>query len=135
LKPELKPIFSWDVPNFDLEHWMPPDPDFGVHVMLFIGSQGDDKSDCFDLLLCTPRWFASRLEQTEVESGQYVVFLKQYDYRKFRSYIQSYIDRCDGVSWPEVANKLDHLASWEWKTFDTQVSPRSLMNHLEPNTD
>ena len=105
---------------------MPPEKDFGIFVMLFIGVEGDNRSDCFDILLCTPAWFARYLEKMFVESGQYTIFLHEFDYKKLRSYLDSYIQRCDGDSWQEVAGKLDHLASWEFRTDNTHVSPRSV---------
>jgi hypothetical protein len=135
LKAQLKSIFSWDIPNGDLAEWTPPERDFGIYVMLFIGWEGNDSSDCFGLLICTPGWFSQNLKRTFVESGQYVIFMDEFDYAKFRSYIESYIWRCEGDTWPEVASELDHLASWEFKTFNSQISPRSIVSRLEPEGD
>jgi hypothetical protein len=135
LRAELKSIFSYDIPDGDLETWVPPEKDFGIYVMLFIGVEGDSKLDCFDILLCTPAWFARYLEKTFVESGQYTIFLHEFDYPKLRAYLDSYIQRCEGDSWPEVAGKLDHLASWEFRTVNTHVSPRSVSERRETVQD
>lgn len=126
MKAELKSIFSYDIPNDNLEEWVPPANDFGIYVMLFIGIEGDEKSDCFHLLLCTPGWFARYLETKQIESGQYTILMNKFDYPKLTSYIESYLERCDGASWPEIAAKVDYLASWEFRTTNTQVSPRSI---------
>ena len=126
MKAEIKSIFSWDVPNGDLEHWTPPEKDFGIFLMLFIGTEGDKKSDCFDLLVCTPGWLSKELEEALIETGQYTIFVNSFDYAALSEYVNAYVNRCEGNSWPEVASKLDHLASWEFKTDNTYISRRGI---------
>jgi hypothetical protein len=74
MKAKLKSIFSWDIPG-DLETWMPTEGYFGISIMLFIGTEDDNKSDCFDLFLCMPNWFASKMEERGIASGQWIVFV------------------------------------------------------------
>src|SRR5690348_16698132 len=112
MKAAIKSIFSWDVPNGDLKSWTPPESDFGIFVMLFIGVEGDDQSDCFDLVICTRGWFAKKMTEWKIETGQYMLFVTKFDYDAIKQYIQAYVGRCEGDSWPELASKLDHLASW-----------------------
>ncbi len=126
MKAQLKSIFSYDVPDGDLERWVPPKKDFGINVMLFIGWEGENKSDCFNTLLCTPGWFAQYLKKFQVESGQYTILVDAFDYGRLKSYIEAYLERCEGDSWPELARKVDHLASWEFRSDNTHVSPRGI---------
>jgi len=131
MKAEIKSIFSWDVPNGDLEGWTPPERDFGIYVMLFIGAEGDHRSDRFGLLLCTPGWFADKLKDTLIETGQYTLFVDEFNYTKVREYIDAYVQRCEGTSWQELASKLDHLASWEFKDDNTYISSRGIAERTQ----
>jgi hypothetical protein len=130
MKAQLKSIFSYDISSDSMQTWKPPEHDFGIYVMLFIGIEDDHRSDCFDMLLCTPGWFAHRMDELSIESGQHVMFMKEFDYPTLRAFIEAYVDRCEGASWPEIAEKLGYLAAWEHghKNFDSRVSPRSISN-------
>jgi Immunity protein 8 len=122
VKAQLKLMLSDDIPGRLLEKWAPLTKDFGIHVMLFIGCEDDENfTDIFDLLICTPGWFETRLEKTLIESGQHTLLVKEYDYESIKSYIENYIERSDGSSWPEIASKLGRLAEWE---FQTRLSDR-----------
>jgi hypothetical protein len=131
VKAEIKSIFSWDVPDGDLEQWTPSEKDFGIYVMLFIGTEGDNRSDCFGLLLCTPSWFAKKIEENLIETGQYTLFVSEFNYVKIREYIDSYVRRFEADSWLELASKLDHLASWEFKTDNTYISSRGIAQRTQ----
>lgn len=122
MRAALKSIFSWDVPG-DLESWVPEAEDFGIQIMLFIGTEGTGKSDAFDMFLCTPGFFASRMAEDQVLSGQYTMFVRKFDYPKLRRCIEDYVERCEGDSWPEIARKLAHIGQWEFNDFNTRISP------------
>jgi hypothetical protein len=45
----------------DADNFVPSDPShFGVSVQVFIGEPGDDDGDSFDMIVCSPAWFAER---------------------------------------------------------------------------
>jgi hypothetical protein len=61
VRAELKSLFSMELSG-SLEAYKPQDPKhFGIRVMAFIGSPDDERSDSFDLLVCTATWLADPL--------------------------------------------------------------------------
>lgn len=122
MRASLKSIFCWDMPSIDLEHWKPEVEEFGFKIVLFIGSEDDKTSDAFDAYVCTPGFFASQMADGQLICGQYIFFLKNFDYGKLRACIEEYLGRCDGKSWLEVARKVSHIGAWEFDDFNTRVT-------------
>ena len=125
MRAELKSIFAWDI---DLATWTPADTDFGIPVVLFIGVVGEHTSDAFDVTLCTPGWFAQRMKESPVASGQHTLFVSRHDYRALEAYITDFVSRCDGETWPEIAAKLNHLGRWEFAGSDTRIDLPQVIN-------
>ena len=136
MRAELKSIFSFDViaetGTGDLRDWNPSGRDFGIGVTLFVGWQGDERSDAFDMFLCTPGFFAARVKGSQVETGQYVTFVRQFDYTAFEGHVKAFIERCEGPTWPDVARKVAYLARWEFNDFNTEASPRGVTQRFFP---
>ena len=125
MRAALKSIFCWDTPTIDLEHWIPETTEFGFRIVLFIGSEDDQKSDAFAAYVCTPEFFASNMADDQIINGQHIFFLKAFDYRKLRRGIEDYVNRCEGDSWRETAKKLAHIGAWEFDDFNTRISAAS----------
>jgi hypothetical protein len=121
MRAALKSIFCLDMPTVDLEHWVPETKEFGFKIMLFIGTEDDQKSDAFDAFVCTPGFFAANLADDQIAAGQHTFFVKRFDYLKLRQCIEDYVSRCEGNTWPEVAKKLAHIGSWEFDDFNTRI--------------
>ena len=111
------------MPSVNLEHWEPEAEEFGFKVVLFIGAEDDAKCDAFDAYVCTPGFFASHMADDQLVSGQYIFFVKNFDYMKFRTCIEEYLRRCEGESWREVAKKVSRIGAWEFDDFNTRVTP------------
>jgi hypothetical protein len=110
------------MPSVDLEHWKPEAAEFGFRIVLFIGTEENSKCDAFDAYVCTPGFFASRMTDDGIISGQYIFFMRSFDYRSFRMCVEEFLNRCEGKSWPEVAKKVSHMGAWEFDDFSTQAT-------------
>ena len=60
VRAELKSLWDWG--DGDLKTWEPPDAaNFGRRVGVFIGWEGDSRSDMFNALVCSPVWLAEHI--------------------------------------------------------------------------
>jgi hypothetical protein len=121
---DLKLLFSAEAGPGGLARWRPPDPDaFAVYVQAFIGEEGEERFDSFDILVCTPPWLADNWDHplvgrygltSEVKSGRNLVLMLRWDYSKLLDAIAALCRETSGPSWPEVANRIGRLLPWEY---------------------
>ncbi len=109
IQAELKKLHSPDVA--DLERFQPDGP-FGFLLQAMVGPKGTAGEESFDILVCTPEWFSADMRD-DIVSGRHFLFMKRYDYRTLKRFIEDYCASCQGESWQEVARKLSRLGHWE----------------------
>jgi hypothetical protein len=117
MKPQLKRVHSPDVN--DVASYVPPDPGrFGVLVQLMIGPEGHEGEESFDVVLCTPRWLAEKLEQTEVLDLRHHLLMASWTWASALDYFERFLAEIDAPSWPEVAAIVGRLGRWEFEDYD-----------------
>ncbi len=114
--------------DFSLEGYSPSDPeDFGFEASVFIGTEGEDGSDLFDLVVCSPSWLArdptsgrwlARFADEEpgpVVLGPAVCYMPRWNRTEFEDALRSLCARCSpGPDWASVASRLGRYLAWEW---------------------
>jgi hypothetical protein len=113
-----------------LEGFSPPDPElFGFRAQVFIGSADDDRFDSFDVLVCSPPWFAEQVADGQWErfrSGLRVLpesivvgaglwFMRRWDEAEFKEALDLVCDSFSpGPDWGSVASRIGRLLPWEF---------------------
>ncbi len=83
-----------------------------------IGPHDAVGEEAFDLTVCTPAWFAAhRLGGTKVRAGLHTLFVREYDYRSLRAFIERAVHAVEAEDWPSVASKLSWLGRWEFADY------------------
>lgn len=124
MRAELKSLFSMELSG-SLEAYKPQDPKhFGIRVMAFIGSPEDERSDSFDLLVCTATWLADHpddprisrwdFESNELLFGNRFVFMKHWDYQALRDAIVGVVALHEADDWGTLANRIGRHIPWEF---------------------
>lgn len=115
---------------------------FGVSVQILIGSDDDDHADSFDLIVCSPDWFAGKAKDSEwdglasagltgmsdnVGTGAGFWFMPRWDQSEFEAAVQLVVDKSNpGPDWPTVAARIGRLIPWEFDyKYDDDVNRRS----------
>lgn len=108
-------------------------------VQLLIGDEHDDDADAFDIIVCSPRWFATYWGRSDelvgergpsepwpqgVRTGKDFWFMERWDGAAFMEAVTALLTRDSGRSWAEVATQLALEMRWEyeyhlWPTDDT----------------
>jgi hypothetical protein len=101
----------------ELDAYRPENPaDFGFLLRIIAGPAGAPGEESFDVVVCTPSWFASRMGLQPV-SGRHHLFVREYDAARLRRFIESYVSGCRGATWQEAAERLARLAHWEFEDY------------------
>jgi hypothetical protein len=112
----LKGLSSSDVP--DIEKYRPVQEDnFAFVLRALIGPVGEQGEESFDITVCTPKWLQEHYETSETVLGLHKLIVFRYDYLGLRRFIEKYLRRCSGNSWPEIAHKVGLLGQWEFENY------------------
>jgi Immunity protein 8 len=109
----LKGLHSTDIA--DVESYLPEREDnFGFVLRAMVGALSEPGEESFDITVCTPKWLIEKYGDSDV-LHKLIVF--KYDYSAIRKFIEKYLMRCSGDSWPEVAQKVSLLGQWEFEGY------------------
>jgi hypothetical protein len=108
----------------DFVSWQPRDPlQFGVQVQVLVGTAGDGAGDSFDLVVCSPSWFAANYQDADenlerlpggVLPGRTIWFMDRWDRDRFDRAVEHVLDITAAGSWSEIANRLGRYIPWEY---------------------
>jgi hypothetical protein len=113
VKVELRRLHSPDVRS--LEEFVPTGP-FGILIQAMVGPLGAPGEESFEIMVCTPDWFAEQM-QDRIVSGRHYLFVSAYSYEEICNYLLTFCASCDGDSWQEAAQKLGRLGKWEFEDY------------------
>ena len=140
---EVKNILGFGdgvAPGMSLDRFSPPDPEhFGFHAQIFIGVTTGDASDSFDIVICTPSWFASQVAEghwdrfkggglgvlpPSILVGAGLWFVRRWDHADFHEAIRQVCDSASpGPDWGSVANRIGRMIPWEFSyRYDDHVN-------------
>ena len=116
MRAKLKGLHSPDID--DLEHWSPDSDSFGFLLQAMIGPADGSGHESFDLIVCTSDWFADHeMAEAPIRSGHHTLFVKRYDYRMLKAFIERAVHAVEADSWSGVAEKLSWLGNWEFANY------------------
>jgi immunity protein 8 of polymorphic toxin system len=121
VRAKLKRLHSPDID--DLESWSPGDEPFGFQVSALIGPADSKGEESFDMIVCTPEWFArEQMRGQAIRSGIHTLFVTRYDYRALWNFIERAAQRSEGNDWHEIGLKLAWLGNWEFADYTPRTS-------------
>lgn len=86
-----------------------------------IGPAEHESGESFDMLVCTPGWFAQQMRDQKIRSGEHTLFMNRFDYRSLVAYIEKRIQACEASSWPQLAERLNYLGHWEFDGYRERI--------------
>lgn len=80
-----------------------------------IGPDGDDATESFDIVVCTPRWLLENCR--DPQWGYHMLIVPEYDLAKIRERIQSQCRSLGGEDWNGIAVRLSRIGHWEFEDY------------------
>lgn len=115
IKPEVRAFHSPDVD--DLEGHRPSDSDFAFLLQMFVGPEGGEGEEAFDVQVVTPAWLERRFSGDGLASGEGRLVVFGYDWPRMEAYLRQRVASCTGNDWQEVARKLSRFSHWEFEGY------------------
>ena len=117
MKLKIKVVHSPDIDY--LENYQPETADnFGFFLQLLIGPADDKGKESFDLMVCTPKWFAEQYPEGQIMMGIHYLFMSEYNYDDLMRWLEGYVASCSSETWDKSAEKLSHLGRWEFENLN-----------------
>jgi immunity protein 8 of polymorphic toxin system len=114
MRASLRQFHSPDVE--DLEAFAPGPADFGFLLQMIVGPADSEGDESFDIVVCTPGWFASRLGDTPI-SGRDYLFVREYEFPVLEAYLQQLVDGLEAPTWADLAAQLAKFTRWEFDDY------------------
>lgn len=116
IRGSLKGLHSPDL--VDMQVSAPPNPEnFSILVQAMIGPEGEDGSETFDFVVCSPQWLEDNVPEEGHLFARHHLILKSYSYKTIWHAIERLCQRTWGRNWEEVANKLAQYGHWEFEDY------------------
>lgn len=98
----------------DLEQFEPEDSlNFEIILEVFVGVDGLEGSDCFDVTVCTPKSILENLKESDHMIGHGMLIVPRYSYARIVEHIKSYVKMCSGDTIDDVYRRVGLLGEWE----------------------
>lgn len=115
MKPQLK---GHDCVDHDpIEDWQPTDPtDVNYLLCLHIGPEGGQGSDLFYVHVLSEA-VALQLAIDGVARHKKAIVIQHYAWSTVMSDVTQILDKVEGTSWTEIAQKLGQWLDWEFENY------------------
>lgn len=93
---------------------------FGFTARMVVGPLNSSGGESFDVWVCTPEWLAVECQRQGgiLDARHHVVVdFGSFDQRALREWLQARVERAEGPTWPELANRLSRLGHWEFEDY------------------
>ena len=119
MRAELKNLISSD---FDERVFWPEEEDcfvFGMEAT--IGPEGEDASEIFGFLVCTPKWIATKGINKDFGDfgifGRNMLIISEYDWERIKQLIAKLCNETTGKNWSDISCKLAKFGKWEFEDY------------------
>lgn len=115
MKALIRDIYSSDV---DVESYRSADRyDDGQWIRLLIGPDGEPGEESFDVLVCTPRWLARRLNQGGFQFVRHTLLMEAFDLSTAIDLLRHEVASVTGSTWAELLLDLVQIGRWEFQNY------------------
>lgn len=119
-------IKGYHSPDIEFEAISPfANNDFGFLLQVFVGIDGEDGAECFNVFICTPIWIAQNHSKQSVIIGLHTIIVQEYNHEKITKAIEE-LFCLECTTWDEVSNNLSYYGLSEldynhWTSFNNSV--------------
>src|SRR5260221_408716 len=113
---KVRAVYTWTMD--DLEKYTPEDLEgFCVSVRALVGPKNGEGEESFDIQVCSPKKLQEICQEQGFLVGRHHLIVCRYDAPTIKRLITELIERCEGDSWREVAEKVGRIGHWEFEDY------------------
>jgi hypothetical protein len=119
-------IIGYHSPDIDLETFTPDICDnFGFLLEVFVGFEGENGEECFDMFICTPKWIEQHYSKQTVLVGLHTIMVQEYNFERIKSAIEEMF-HTSGATWKNAIKDLRYYGLSEhdfkhWTSYNNFV--------------
>jgi hypothetical protein len=105
-------------PDVDLENFRPDDPDdFSFLLQAIVGPKDAEGDESLEFNVCTLASLTSTVSSERVFFGRSLVIVGTSKISEILDSVRSAVERVEGASWAEVAERLTRLGYYEFEDY------------------
>jgi len=113
---EIKNIISPDIMDFK-NYWPEDEESFSFLITVLVGPKGEPTKESFDIVVCTPKWFLNKYDESEMILGKNKLIVFKFDMERILARIRKLFDNCSGKDWSDITIKLSRIGRWEFENY------------------
>ena len=112
-------IRSFDSPDIVLDGYRPENEvDDGFLLTMYVGPVGGPGEESFQVEVCTPQWFARRLQEAGgLLDGRHTLFVQPMDVERVLQSLRQQVESFDEETWSALATRIGRLGYWEFEDY------------------
>ncbi|WZO43478.1 immunity 8 family protein [Microbacterium sp. LWO13-1.2] len=91
--------------------------DDGQWIRLLIGPDIGPGEESFDILVCTPRWLARRVEESGPILGRHMLVMSSLNLSEAVRVLRTAAESVSGEMWRDVVFELAQIGFWEFQDY------------------
>jgi hypothetical protein len=103
----------------DLANWVPQRANWALGLRILAGPSDGPGEESFDVTVCSVGWLKERVLRDGVLDGRHHLIVESFDWQVLREHVERYVQRCEGETWREVAEKLARFGYWEFEDYQS----------------
>lgn len=104
-------------PDIDLETYSPTEKDdFAFLLQVFVGMEGEQGDECFDMFVCTTKWIERNYSKQTILIGLHTMIVQEYNYERIIRAVKE-LFCTEGISWDQIRCDLSYygLSEMDYK--------------------
>jgi hypothetical protein len=92
-------------------------PVFGFTLAFFIGVEGEEGSDQFEVLVASATYLAQRYPDQAATFLRHIMLASDYNIQEAVALMTKYVSSLEANSWQALATKINRVARWEYEDY------------------
>jgi hypothetical protein len=92
-------------------------PVFSFTLTFFIGVEGEEGSDQFDVLVASAAYLAQRYPDQAATFLRHIMLAADYNIQEAVALMTKYVNSLEADSWQALASKINRVACWEYEDY------------------
>ena len=115
MKAIVRSVYS---PDVDVDSYISIKPDSdGIWIRFIVGPDDGPGEESFDVLVCTPLWLRSVIENEGPQIGRHRLIVNALNLAEAIRFLKPRFETIEAADWSALCEKLGRLGFWEFEDY------------------